>query len=247
MLAFLGSVLVLGLRSVEGGIAYAQTSIGPRDSCLTSTIAALPLIERPAPSGAGPLTLLLTGDGGWAKADAKVADGLVARGSPVLGVNMRSYLNGKRSPGQVAFELQCVARTYMERWQRERILLLGYSRGADIAPFVAARWPADLRQRVSLVALVAMSRAANFRFHLLDLVHHSDRADDIPIAPELERLRGLNVICVYGAGDGDNGCADADSTLVRRFARPGGHRLTGGFDAIVDLLAPSLTPSPGSS
>lgn len=241
MLALLGSVLALGLRSVVGGIAYAQTGNSPSDSCLTSTIAALPLIERPAPSGAGPLTLLLTGDGGWAKADAKVADGLVARGSPVLGVNMRSYLNGKRSPDQVAFELQCVARTYMERWQRERILLLGYSRGADIAPFVAARWPADLRERVNLVALVAMSRAANFRFHLLDLVHHSDRADDIPIAPELERLRGLNVICVYGVGDADTGCSDADSTVVRRFARPGGHRMTGGFDAIVDLIAPSLT------
>ncbi len=246
MLAFVGSALALGLHSASGGIAFTQAPISPIDSCLTSTIAALPLIERPAPTGAGPLTILLTGDGGWANADAKVADGLVARGSPVLGVNMRSYLNGKRSPDQVAFELQCVARTYMERWQRERILLLGYSRGADIAPFVAARWPADLRERVNLVALVAMSRTANFRFHLLDLIHHSDRADDIPIAPELEHLRGLNVICVYGTDDGDNGCADADSTLVRRFARPGGHRLTGGFDAIVDLLAPSLTPSPGS-
>lgn len=242
MLGFLGSVLAVGLRAV-GGSVHAPPS---GDSCLTSTIAALPLIERPAPGGAGPLTLLLTGDGGWARADAKVADGLVARGSPVLGVNMRSYLNGKRSPDQVAFELQCVARTYMERWQRERIVLLGYSRGADIAPFVAARWPADLQKRLNLVALVSMSRAANFHFHLVDLVRHVDRPDDIPIAPELERLRGLNVMCVSGAGDDENGCSEADSTIVKRFTRPGGHRITGGFDAIVDLLAPSLTPSQSS-
>lgn len=243
MLDLAGITLALGLRTAAGGIAYAQPAVSAGDSCLTSTIAALPLIERPAPAGAGPLTLLLTGDGGWARADSKVADGLIARGSPVLGVNMRSYLNGKRSPDQVAFELQCAVRTYMERWQRERIVLLGYSRGADIAPFVVARWPSDLRTRLSLIALVSMSHAANFRFHLLDLVRHTERPDDIPIAPELERLRGLNVICVYGIGDDANGCSDADTTVVRRYARRGGRRVAGGFDAIVDLLAPSLTLS----
>lgn len=211
--------------------------------CLTRDGKPIPVIERPEDGGAGPLTLLLTGDGGWANADQKVAEGLHARGAAVVGVNMRAYLADGRTPDEAARDMACVVRRYGARWQRERILLLGYSRGADIAPFVAARWPADLRARVVMVALISMSQRANFKYHLIDLVRDVERPDDVEIAPELARLRGLDVICVYGAGDAHSGCPTADSTIVSRYPREGGHRVTGGFDAIVDLLAPALAPA----
>lgn len=213
------------------------------DACLTRDGKPVPVIERPATSNGGPLTLLLTGDGGWANADQKVADGLLARGAAVVGVNMRSYLSDGRTPDETAHDFACVARLYSARWHRDRILLIGYSRGADIVPFVAARWPDDLRARLSMVAMVSMSRKANFKYHLIDLVRDVDRPDDIDIAPEIARLRGLRVICVYGDGDTHSGCPTADSTIVTRVARAGGHRVTGGFDAIVDLVAPALSPA----
>lgn len=213
------------------------------DACLTRAGKPVPVIERPATGDDGPLTLLLTGDGGWANADQKVADGLLARGAAVVGINMRSYLSDGRTPDETARDLACVARLYGARWHRERILLLGYSRGADIVPFVAARWPADLRARLSMVAMVSMSKKANFKYHLIDLVRDVERPDDVDIAPEIARLRGLHVICVYGDDDKNSGCPTADSTIVTRVPRAGGHRVTGGFDAIVDLLAPAFTPA----
>lgn len=213
------------------------------DACLTRDGKPIPVIERPGTGADGPLTLLLTGDGGWANADQKVADGLLARGAAVVGINMRSYLSDGRTPDETARDFACVARLYGTRWHRDRILLIGYSRGADIAPFVAARWPADLRARLATVAMVSMSQKANFKYHFIDLVKDVERPDDIDIAPEIARLRGLRVICVYGDGDTHSGCPTADSTIVTRVPRAGGHRVTGGFDAIVDLLAPALSPS----
>ena len=215
----------------------------PPVGCISTQGTPLPLIERPATTGSGPLVLLLTGDGGWANADQKVAEGLVARGSPVIGVNMRAYLGTRRSPDEVARDLACIASAYLTRWQRERVLLLGYSRGADIAPFVAARWDTDLRSRLVLVALISMARRANFQFHLVDLFRDVRRPDDVPLAPEIEKLRGLRVLCVYGRDDETSGCPEADSTVVRRVAREGGHRITGGFDAIAELLSPALSPT----
>lgn len=223
--------------------AQGATPLAPNGAaCLTSDGKAIPLIERPTGTGSGPLVLLLTGDGGWANADQKVAEGLVARGSPVVGVNMRAYLGTRRTPDEAARDLACVAQRYLQLWRRQRVLLLGYSRGADIAPFAAARWPQELRDKVAMVALVSMSSRANFQFHLIDLVRDVARDDDVAIAPEIARLRGMRVICVYGESERDSGCLQADATIVQRYARAGGHRLVDGFDAIVDLLVPALAP-----
>lgn len=231
----------IALLSFTIGLLVASTPpVDALSSCLTSDGAPLPVIERPLSSGSGPLVVLLTGDGGWANADEQVAKGLQARGSPVVGVDMRAYLRKRRTPDEAARDLACVSRVYGDRWRRGRLLLLGYSRGADIAPFAAARWPADLRARLTMVALVSMSSRANFEFHLIDLVRDVARRDDVALGPEIARLRGLDVLCVYGVDDRASGCLDTDTTIVRRVARPGGHRLRQGFDAIADLLAPAL-------
>lgn len=212
--------------------------------CTDSIVSALPLIERPALSDTNhTLVLLLTGDGGWVGADEKVAVGLRARGAAVLGLNMRAYLSERRSPDTAASDAACAVRTYLRRWQRTRVMLLGYSRGADIAPFVASRWPLELRDRLNMIALVSLGQAANFQFHLIDLVRDVKRNDDINVQPELARLRGLRVICVYGSDEESSGCRDADTTVVTRYQRPGGHRLTGGFDAIAEILEQGLKPA----
>ncbi|MCC6930701.1 MAG: hypothetical protein IT359_17055 [Gemmatimonadaceae bacterium] len=212
--------------------------------CLTSDGKPLPLIERPAAQGAGPLVLLLTGDGGWANADQQVADALVARGASVVGLNMRAYLSTRRTPVDAAHDVGCVANHYLAAWHRTRLVVLGYSRGADIVPFVVARWPDALRRKVDMVALVSMSTSANFQFHFIDMVRDVKRDDDVPVAPEVTQLRGLTVICVYGDGDKDTGCTKVDTTIARPYVRRGGHRLTDGFDAIASLLAPALSPVP---
>lgn len=219
------------------GVAGAQTA----PACSDSLVATLPIIERHATMDANStLVVLLTGDGGWAAADERVAEGLLARGAAVVGVSMRAYLGQRRTPDESARDLECVARTYLRHWQRTRLLVLGYSRGADIAPFVVSRWPLELRQRVNMVALVSLGESANFQFHLIDLVRDVRRDDDIPVADELAKLRGLRVICIYGTEEKGSGCRAADTTVVTRYERPGGHRLTGGFDAVAGILEPGL-------
>jgi type IV secretory pathway VirJ component len=211
--------------------------------CSDAVVASMPLIERPATSDTNnTLVVLLTGDGGWAGADEKVATGLRARGAAVIGVNMRSYLGRRRTPDETASDIACVTHTFLERWHRARIMLLGYSRGADIAPFVASRWPTELRDRLNMVALVSLSQRANFQFHLIDLVKDVKRDDDVPVAPELDKLRGLRVICIYGSGESDSGCSDADPAVVTKYERGGGHRLTGGFDVMAEILEQGLRP-----
>jgi len=219
------------------------SGIGAQIPCDSARAKGLPVIERPAiHDTAATLVVLLTGDGGWASADEKVATGLRARGAAVVGLNMRSYLGERKTPQQTADDVGCIAEHFSEVWHRSRLMLLGYSRGADIAPFVAARWPETLRGRLNMVALISPSRQANFTFHWIDLFRDVERDDDLSLGPELQRLRGLRVICVFGTDDKTSGCLGSDPQLVQSFVRPGGHRLIGGFEAMADLLAAGLSP-----
>lgn len=59
----------------------------------------------------------------------------------------------------------------ISRWSSaSRVLLVGYSRGAKVLPFILTRLPPDLQRSVSLVALVGPSHLAGFEFHFSDLL-----------------------------------------------------------------------------
>ena len=231
----------LASASIE---SLASTSPPVRqDSCDAASLKALPLIERPARSDTGEVVvLLLTGDGGWASADEGVSRALLTRGAAIVGMNMRSYLSRPRSPDEFARDVACIAESYMARWQRPWLMLLGYSRGADLAPFAASRFSPELRRRITTLTLVSPSQWAGFQFHLIDLVRDVHRPDDLPVAPELEKLKDLRILCIAGRHDSSALCPGLVGANLEVIMLEGGHRISGGYDAMAQWLAEGLRP-----
>jgi len=132
-----------------------------------SAITGLPVLEVPAPGASGPLmAVILSGDGGWAAADKEMAAALAQRGIPVVGFDTPSYLTTSRTPDGAASDLQRLVQHYLGGWHKRQVLLIGYSHGADLAPFMVSRLDADLRDRIALLALLGLEHQASFRFHL---------------------------------------------------------------------------------
>jgi type IV secretory pathway VirJ component len=201
----------------------------------------LPITEVPARgASAGTLAIFLSGDGGWAAIDRAIADGLAARGITVVGMDARAYLSTRRTPARSAADVARIARAYMRRPGTTRLVLAGYSRGATMVPFVATRLPPDVRSRVALLAMLGMETTTNFQFHWIDIVATVHRDDDLPVLPELERLRGTRMLCVYGAGEADSACRQADPTLLTRVARPGDHHFDGDYAGLAREIASAL-------
>jgi type IV secretory pathway VirJ component len=206
----------------------------------------LPLVRVPAPAGPGavrgPMVLLLSGDGDWVAFMRELSGAFAERGSPVLGLKSRSYLEKPRTPAEVAAALERAVRAQLDTWQRSQLIIVGYSRGADMAPFVVNRWPADLRERVSAIAFVGLSERASFEFHFDDLMFDVPRATDIPTRPEVERLTGIPLLCVQGADEQNSFCARPVEGM-QTLTHPGKHRATN--DAgIVPLLLHGLGFAP---
>ncbi len=208
----------------------------------------LPLIEVPpeAPTKNW-MAVLVTGDGGWAGIDKEITGQLAARGVGVVGLNSLKYFWTRRTPEGAADDLTRLLAHYLSAWRKEKVVLIGYSQGADVLPFMAARLPADLRGRVALMALLAPGTHAAFEFHLSDWLGGGQPNQQFPIRPEVEKLGHLPLLCFYGTEERDSLCRDQLPPTVTVIPISGGHHLGGDYKAIVEriLQAAAGTPGPG--
>jgi type IV secretory pathway VirJ component/protein-S-isoprenylcysteine O-methyltransferase Ste14 len=211
----------------------------------------LPLIEMPGTgSGGGPLAVILSGDGGWAGVDREVAKVLAGqRGVPVVGLDTLEYFWNGRTPDAAAADLQRVLRHYLAAWKRDRVLLVGYSLGADVLPFLAARLPADLLDRTGVIAMLGPSRTTPFEIRVKE-----NKAAELPVLPEVLKLRGRPLLCVAAAGEADSLCTDLEPGLARKVELKGSHAFAGDYEELADrILArsshtpPAATPETGLS
>lgn len=196
-------------------------------------VADIPLVERPAAGGGDRFAVVVTGDGGWRRIDAKIADRLRSDGVPVVGFLASSYFRSRKTPEQSACALERIIRRYSLQWKRNRVILIGYSRGADVLPFLINRLPADLRARVALIALLGLEPMIDFEYHpMWDLRGYFHHAPQFPVRPEVEKLRGQNVLCVFGAKESDSLCPSLDPQAFTILREPGGHHFDGRYDEI---------------
>ncbi len=201
----------------------------------------LPLVEvRATGTARDELAIHLTGDGGWGVTDKGIANELAAAGVPVVGWNALHYFWKKRDPEQTTRDLERVIRHYLAAWNKERVILIGYSFGADVLPIVYNRLPADLKARVPIVVLLGPAAHASFEFHVADWLGHGDGDKSYPVAPEIARMDNVDVFCFYGQGDKDAICAELDPARVTIVSLDGGHRIGTRFDGIVRQILGAL-------
>jgi len=214
----------------------------------STNVRGLPVLElRPTRPAAHTLVIFLSGDGGWADLDEKIGQRLQSRGVFVIGFDMRDYLRGgKRTPASTAYDVSRVARRYMALWQLDSIAIVGYSRGADVAPFVANRMSSDVRPRLSLIGMLTLLERASFVYHFSDLWRMTSGSGDTPITPELQQLAQtkMRMLCIYGKDEKESLCRTAPAGLMTVIQRDGKHHFDGNYDAIADILYQALVPSP---
>jgi type IV secretory pathway VirJ component len=200
------------------------------------TLADLPLIEIPAAQpGRSTLAVILSGDGGWASIDRDLADTLASQGVSVVGLNSLRYFWTRRTPEGAARDLERILRHYLDAWRKTEALLIGYSLGADVLPFMANRLSPDVLSRVRGVALLGPALAVKFEFHLTDWLKDAPETGR-PILPEVEKLRGKRMLCVYGEEEKNTLCTKVDPALADVIRLTGGHHFDGSYDALARTI-----------
>ncbi len=197
----------------------------------------LPLVEVPSAGRAAdlPFAVLLSGDGGWAGLDKGVAEELAARGLPVVGLSTLKYYWRARTPEESARDLARVLRHYLAAWHRERVLLVGYSFGANVLPFIVNRLPADLRGRIAGVSLLGLDVNTSFEIRVGGWLPGSS-IGELPVRPEIEKLTGLKASCLYGEGEKHDPCAELAGPTMSAGEVGKGHHFSGDYPALARAI-----------
>ncbi|WP_374627031.1 virulence factor family protein [Pandoraea sp.] len=204
-----------------------------------AAVADLPIVEvpatgKPAADMTDTFAILLSGDGGWAGLDREVAGALSAHGIPVVGVDSLRYFWSARTPASGALDIDRLMRFYQTRWNKKRVILIGYSQGADVLPFMVNRLSPAARERVGLLVLMGLGQKADFEFRMTNWVMSSQNG--LPIRPEVERLPDGMAMCIYGADEDDSNCPGLDPKRVQVVKMPGGHHFDGNYTALADAI-----------
>jgi type IV secretory pathway VirJ component len=230
------------------GYAKLATQNPTRLAAPPADLSDLPVIEIAAQPGAVPtanapldsFAIIMSGDGGWAGLDQDVAAALSAKGIPVVGLDSLRYYWTARTPDGVAADTDRLIRHYLGHFGKQRVLLIGYSQGADVLPFAVNRLPEATRARVALVAVMGMSEHALFEFHLSGWI--SDDNSGPATLPEINRIKGLPVLCIYGADESDSLCPKLDPRKFDVVKLKGGHHFDGDYAGLARQILAAANP-----
>ncbi|HWL63847.1 MAG TPA: AcvB/VirJ family lysyl-phosphatidylglycerol hydrolase [Steroidobacteraceae bacterium] len=210
----------------------------------------LPLVEilapgrRAVPGREHDLVILLTGDGGWAALDRGLAAAFKDQGVPTVALNSLRYFWKPRIPEQVAFDLGRVITHYLQVWRKSRIILVGYSFGADVLPFALNRLPAALRSHIATVNLLGLSATAAFEIRIMDWIRATP---GLPVAPQLQALSGMRVLCLFGRGD-DAALGDSlpPRSVIKQMVGKG-HHFSGEYAVLAERILAFLDEAQGTT
>ncbi|MBP7337427.1 AcvB/VirJ family lysyl-phosphatidylglycerol hydrolase, partial [Niveispirillum sp.] len=194
----------------------------------------LPLTELPADARHGVLAIVYSGDGGWRDLDKDIAERLQSQGVPTVGVDMLRYYWAWRSPEDSAIDLSRLITHYRREWGIDKVVLIGYSFGADVMPALYNLLPADQRQSVVQISLLALSARANFEVTVGEILTANSESTQ-PTRPDLDRIDPKILQCFDGKEDEDGVCETLKGTGIELVETEGGHHFDGDYEHLADI------------
>jgi type IV secretory pathway VirJ component len=222
-------------------VKTAAVGSRPAPKTGSANVNGLPIVQLPSakPTSSTDLfAVILSGDGGWASLDRQIGNELAKNGVPVVGFNTLQYFWKRRTPQESAQDLQRLLVHFLQDWKKQKVLIIGYSLGADVLPFMINRLPDDLQSKIQLLALLGPAKKAEFEFHLTDWVG-SFGSDGEPTVPEIKKLKPKS-LCFYGDNEKDSACPGVQTKLTKVISLRGGHHFNGDYQTLAKSILQEL-------
>ncbi|MFY0253616.1 AcvB/VirJ family lysyl-phosphatidylglycerol hydrolase [Chitinophaga sp. 30R24] len=205
-------------------------------------ISNLPVVTKAPTAGCtAPLILYITGDGGMKKFSANVIESFHQKNYPVVALNALKYFWSKKTPQQAAKDVTALIRYYQSQWgSNNGIVLIGYSLGADVLPFIYTSLPAELTEEVKQLVLLSPSLYTDMEVHVSDMLgKSSNRGMSVP--SEMNKITDKPFLLVFGAEEKDFNFSVLN-VHYQKLILPGGHAYDEDANGVAGKIIDSLQP-----
>ncbi len=182
-----------------------------------------------------PLVFFISGDGGWSGFDHGVSEKCATEGIPAIGLDSQKYFWEEKQPKATADEIAKVISYYMKKWNRKSFIMVGYSFGACVAPFIANNFSPALKENLKGVFCLSPDETGDFEIHIADMLSISTN-EKYNVVKEMEAITSLNPVCIFGDGESDNLQEHFALKGIKIETLPGGHHYNNDYAAIVSII-----------
>jgi type IV secretory pathway VirJ component len=198
----------------------------------------LPLSLHPGADTTKPLVFYISGDGGFNKFSSSFMQALNKEGYAVIGLNAKDYFWDKKKPQDAATAIETAINESNKGWKRKNIVLIGYSFGADVSPFMMTHFSAALSSQVSHLILLSPSAKTDFEIHVLQMFGWGrDAGESVP--GEINKISKPVTIVV---GDDEDEFPFDQVTIKNKqiIKMRGGHHYDGDVDALCKQIVQQI-------
>lgn len=195
----------------------------------------LPIKEWTTNSQDKPLIFYLSGDGGMNNFSTGLCEALHDKGFDVSALNSKSYFWDKKTPQKTADDINNFLTKKLSGRKNQQIILIGYSFGADVLPFILNRIPKDIDNKILVSFLMASSGNTDFEIHWSDIFGgHTKRSMDV--VSEINKLTDEKIVILSASNDKT---LAVNKITLKRFTRevlPGGHHFDGDTKEVAKVI-----------
>lgn len=143
------------------------------------------------------------------------------QGLSIIGMSSKSYFWSKKTPAQAAWDIGNVINAYLKKWNCQDFVLIGYSFGADVAPFIQMRFSSGLGRQAKHIILMSPSQKTDFEIHLLSsLGFYKNKGLNVP--NEINKLT-VSTTLIFGSNEKDFPIESITAKNVKIIRVPGSH------------------------
>lgn len=181
-----------------------------------------------------PLIFYISGDGGWNSFSTSLATALNKEGYSVISLNSKSYFWSRKTPQQAANDIAALLNQYMKSWNNKSFVLIGYSFGADVTPFIQNKLPQNLTDALKHTLLMSASKTTDFEVHVLGMIGvSSSNGQDVP--SEINKIT-KPVTLLFGSDEKDFPIQRINNKNCITIRLAGGHHYDGNINELVKTI-----------
>lgn len=194
----------------------------------------LPVKQWTAP-GQNPFIFFISGDGGVRHFFADLCQDLNQAGYTVAALDAHGFFWNRKSPQQAAGLVADYLEGQLSQRPNLRLVLAGYSFGADAVPFIVNALPFDLRQKLISVLLLSPSASTDLEIHISDMIWEN-RKRSLDVVQAVNHMGEVKTVTILGSEEHQFPVAAIRLKNYTNEIIPGGHH----FDGRSDLVARTM-------